>query len=118
MDKWTRGVFYERALLALHDPEGEKDAVSPLTQEQATLNLLRFHPSIPRERRPGTFTGDDRGLAAALRIDPTRHSGRAACPAHGEGQKKTLSYKWAEDGRLLVKCFAGCTYAEIVAAAR
>jgi len=117
VDKWTRKVFYERALLALHDPEGEALAVAPLSQEQATLNLVRFHPWVPRERREMSVHGDDRALAGALQIDPSRVSGRAVCPAHGEGRKKTLSYRWADDGKLLLKCFAGCSFDEIRRAA-
>jgi hypothetical protein len=52
-------------------------------------------------------------LADALGLDPSRGSGRAACPAHGEHRNKTLSWKRTHDGRLLVHCFAGCTYDEI-----
>jgi hypothetical protein len=55
-------------------------------------------------------------LAEALGCDPSRGSGRVPCPAHGEGRSKTLSWK-RDGGRLLIHCFAGCTYDEIRRAA-
>jgi len=39
------------------------------------------------------------------------------CPAHDD-RKHSLSLKVADDGRLLVNCHAGCSYAEIKAALR
>jgi hypothetical protein len=46
-----------------------------------------------------------------------RHNGyyMALCPAHDD-QEPSLSVKEAEDGRVLLKCFAGCAVENIVAA--
>jgi hypothetical protein len=41
-------------------------------------------------------------------------TGRAACPGHGAGLKPSLAYRELEDGRLLLRCFAGCEVADIV----
>jgi hypothetical protein len=40
---------------------------------------------------------------------------QALCPAHDD-QDPSLSISWGEDGRALLKCFAGCKPEEIVAA--
>lgn len=39
----------------------------------------------------------------------------AACPAH-EDQDPSLAIAVLDDGRILVKCFAGCSAADVVAA--
>jgi hypothetical protein len=53
------------------------------------------------------------------RLDRVRERGKfqwtAICPAH-EDKSPSLSIRVAEDGRLLLICFAGCSAAEIVAA--
>ncbi|MHB1360413.1 MAG: hypothetical protein ACYCWC_12625 [Rhodocyclaceae bacterium] len=45
---------------------------------------------------------------------PGRWSAR--CPAHGD-KSPSLSIRELDDGRVLLKCFTGCTAAEIVGAA-
>lgn len=53
------------------------------------------------------------------RLDRVRKSGRgyiAKCPAH-EDRTASLSITAADDGRVLLHCFAGCGAAEVVAAA-
>lgn len=44
----------------------------------------------------------------------SEHEAMALCPAHDD-QNPSLSIK-AEDGKLLLKCFAGCTNEQVVAA--
>jgi hypothetical protein len=54
---------------------------------------------------------------AALLPDAYSLSGgryRAICPAH-KGRSRSLSIGEAEDGRVLVHCFVGCTHTAIVA---
>lgn len=51
-------------------------------------------------------------------LDRVKKSGggyTARCPAH-EDKRNSLSIKEGDDGRVLVKCFAGCTVEDIVAA--
>lgn len=54
------------------------------------------------------------------RLDKVKRTGQgryvARCPAHAD-KNPTLSIRELMDGRVLVHCFAGCTAAEIVAAA-
>lgn len=40
-------------------------------------------------------------------VKPTPRGWRARCPAH-EGKSLSLSIREAEDGRILLHCFAGC----------
>ena len=56
-------------------------------------------------------------LAKALGIDWNRSRGVIRCPAHDDA-KPSLSYKWTNDGGLLLHCFAGCSFDAIRAAAR
>ncbi len=53
------------------------------------------------------------------RLEKARPNGRdrwmACCPAHGDSSP-SLSIKEAEDGRVLVHCFAGCEAGDVVAA--
>lgn len=51
------------------------------------------------------------------RLDTARPYGegyRAACPAHEGTSRSTLSIKEADDGRVLLHCFAGCAALEVV----
>lgn len=53
-------------------------------------------------------------------LDGVRRTSRgwqARCPAHGD-KSPSLSTREAEDGKILVYCFAGCTRGEICAALR
>ncbi len=53
------------------------------------------------------------------RLEKVRANGRdrwmACCPAHGDGSP-SLSIREAEDGRVLIHCFAGCEASDVVAA--
>jgi hypothetical protein len=113
---FARAVLHERARLAMDDPKGEQEAVAPLSEERAHfLFNVTFPP--PREQRDSVTVHDwDEKLAVALGIDTTQVRGRVACPAHGEGRAKTISWRWDET-KLLVHCFAGCTFDEIRKAA-
>jgi len=48
----------------------------------------------------------------------TTHNGyfMAFCPAHDDRRERSLSVKEGEDGRVLLKCFAGCATEQVVAA--
>ncbi len=59
------------------------------------IDVLRQHGGDPRETAPGTW--------------------KARCPAH-EDSNPSLSITRGDDGRVLVKCFAGCDSAEVVKA--
>src|SRR5215216_1432611 len=47
-----------------------------------------------------------------------QHNGyfMAFCPAHDDRRKPSLSVREGDDGRGLLKCFAGCSFEDIVAA--
>lgn len=53
-------------------------------------------------------------------LDKAKRTGQrtwlACCPAHGD-RNASLSVREADDGRVLIHCFAGCSVHEIVAAA-
>jgi hypothetical protein len=59
----------------------------------------------------------DSELGLLLGIDWNRSRGVIRCPAHDDA-KPSLSYKWTNDGGLLLHCFAGCSFDQIRAAAR
>ncbi len=54
------------------------------------------------------------------RLDGVRHTGVdryvARCPSHDD-RRPSLSIRMLPDGRLLLKCWSGCSAAEVVAAA-
>jgi hypothetical protein len=100
---WGRRVLYERAQLAIADPAGEAQAASPMTQQQAWAAVVRFSNAV---------TWDDDALIAGLHINPFAASGRMTCPAHDD-ERPSLSWRLAGDGRLLLHCFAGCTFEDI-----
>lgn len=56
----------------------------------------------------------DRLLARLENVRQTGNSWRATCPAHGSDRNQTLSIATADDGRVLLHCFAGCTPLEIL----
>lgn len=79
-------------------------------------------PSTAGRRQTAYFSSPsllDKGahldLAERLGLDKSRSSGQIACPAH-EDKRASLSWKIGEGGKLLVHCFAGCTFDEIRAA--
>lgn len=104
---FARRVVHERARLAIEDREGEAEAVAPLSEERA-----HYLFGVTHEPQRSTVPGMGTPLIDALGLDTTRGSGRIACPAHGEGRSKTLSWK-ITDGIVLLHCFAGCTFDEI-----
>lgn len=105
LSPFARRVVHERARLAIEDPDSEAEAVAPLTEERAHYLFAVTHEPQYRQHNPA--------LLDALGLDITRGSGRIPCPAHGEGRSKTLSWRVASDGNVLLHCFAGCTFAEI-----
>jgi len=69
-------------------------------------------------KSPATYSvykGVHLDLYDALGLDRARTQGMIACPAH-EDRQKSLSWKQAGE-KLLLHCFAGCTFGEIVKAA-
>ena len=107
MSAFARSARLARAWEAIQDPEGEKEAVSPLTEEQAWAIIIE-------EQQRGRQPVDNSALIRALGIpEHGKQSGRLQCPAHGEGRKLTLSWRITQDGGLLLHCFAGCTFTEI-----
>lgn len=55
-------------------------------------------------------------LAKLAKVKPTgKHRWQACCPAH-EDRAPSLTVSEADDGRVLVHCFAGCGVDEIVGA--
>ncbi|EAU47593.1 DUF7146 domain-containing protein [Salipiger bermudensis] len=61
-----------------------------------------------------TMTAQD--LTKALGGRWHRYYGLAFCPAHDNRNTPALSIATGEDGRLLLKCFAGCAYRDIAKA--
>jgi hypothetical protein len=57
--------------------------------------------------------------ALISRLDRVKQTGagrwRAICPGHG-GKSLTLSAREIDDGRVLLRCFSGCSVEEILAA--
>jgi hypothetical protein len=53
---------------------------------------------------------DARTVTIALRGRWYRSYGLAFCPAHLNGRTPALSLADGEDGRLLAKCHAGCSF--------
>jgi hypothetical protein len=138
------GVLYERARLALLDPQGEHDsladlprhfdwtaqdwepqrvgwqagAVVPLDGPKARQVLLHLSEPVRRTFTPAPRAGeplDERQLLERLGADLSRQSGMLRCPAH-EDRSASLSWGWTGE-RALLHCFAGCTFDEIRAAA-
>lgn len=55
-------------------------------------------------------------LSKLSKVRPTgRHRWQACCPAH-EDRSPSMTITEADDGRVLVHCFAGCDISEIVGA--
>jgi hypothetical protein len=113
---FTEGVLRERAMLALTDPEGELEAVAPLSQSRAWAILLDLDHRPPETTV--TFAGtagqrrDERQLLERLGADLTRTRRSVRCPAH-EDRGPSLSWR-LEGDKALIHCFAGCTFREIL----
>jgi hypothetical protein len=55
-------------------------------------------------------------IARLVKVKQTRSdSWQACCPAHDD-RSPSLNIRMAEDGKLLVRCWSGCSAADIVAA--
>lgn len=126
---FAREAIRERAHLALTDPNNERDSVAPLSSVRARWILLTLteddsNRALLRDLRRSTVIArgptdrreSGRDLLTRLGAEPTRDHGVIRCPAH-EDKRPSLSWKLAPDGRALVHCFRGCTFAEILAAA-
>jgi hypothetical protein len=112
-----QAVIWERARLAMTDPVGERDAAKPMSQDRAAHLLAEHAPEFWPSATPRPVQPQSADILAALGINPADYKGRVPCPAHGDGRKKTLSWATTPDGRLLLYCFAGCTYDAIRKAA-
>ena len=80
---------------------------------------LRINQKRIRERqtaRQQRGEVDARTVYEALGGDWYGDYGKAFCPAHPNTDTPALSVRNAPDGRLLVKCFAGCSSSEVLAA--
>lgn len=79
---------------------------------------LKFEPEV-QTRRPTLSVISDSPIQSFLsRLDRVRQTGKgytARCPAH-EDRTASLSMTSADDGRVLLHCFAGCGAADVVAA--
>ena len=123
--RFRREVPVERARLAATDPEGEAEAIAPLSEVRARQTLLEAaeardvatrsrmsrHTAV---RRDNLESGRD--LLTRLGADPSRTSGMLRCPGH-EDRSPSLSWRLAPDGRALLRCWAGCDFRAILAAA-
>lgn len=108
---FAAATLVERASLAIIDPEGEAEAIAPLSAERAR-QTLRPLPIVKRASAPRS----DRDLLDRLGADPGRTSGRIPCPAHG-GRDRNLAWRLTPDGRVLLTCHSHhCTFDEIVGA--
>ncbi len=69
---------------------------------------------MPDDRRTAVIINELLGMLDKVRA---HGSGKlsACCPAHAD-RSPSLSLRVAEDGRLLVHCFAGCSIEEVCAA--
>ena len=80
---------------------------------------LRINQKRIRERqtaRQQRGKADARMICQALDGDWYGDYGKAFCPAHPNTDTPALSVRNAPDGRLLVKCFAGCSGSEVLIA--
>lgn len=103
---FAREVIHERARLALEDPDGEAEAAAPLTQDRAwELYSNTWNNVLSRAG------GNHEDLAEALGVGIGKSKGVIRCPAH-EDKRSSLSWK-ISNGKLLLHCFAGCTFDEI-----
>lgn len=125
LSPFTVAVVIERALLAATDPDGEADAVAPLSPVRARQILLdaaaakvgtatRHRALLPRHDLQGLESGRD--LLTRIGANPSRDRGMLRCPAHDD-RRASLSWRLGADGRALLHDFGGCSFDEILAAA-
>ncbi len=110
-------IIVERALLAWNDPTGEADAAVPLDPAEAFRTIAgyaRRHRPRPQAVTAPPERFDNATVLLGLGADPGRASGIVRCPAH-EDRSPSLSWRVTGD-RLLLRCFAGCSWDEILAA--
>jgi hypothetical protein len=116
---FAQKVVLERARLASEDPAGETEAHRPLGPVLARAVLIEMTEIATRRqgsRPPAIATRfDPRVLLDRIGADPSATAGMVPCPAH-EDERPSLSWKVAGD-RVLLHCFAGCTFDEIRRAA-
>jgi len=121
--RFLREVPVERARVALLDPDGEREAVAPISQSRARATVAdavaaaRLRSRIVTPRTRGDRLPDGRALLDALGADPSRDRGTMRCPAH-EDRSPSLSWRLTPEGRALVHCHAGCSFAAILEAVR
>jgi hypothetical protein len=120
---WANSVIAERALLAREDPAGEAEAILPLDAAESLITMVnwlaehdawqRRRQELPRSLRMSSHQGfDNEALLAALKAEPGAVHGIARCPAHAD-ESPSLSWRIEAD-KLLLHCFAGCQWAEIL----
>lgn len=116
MSTWTSEARLERARLAIVDPLGELEAIAPLSWSAAVAIIHRLSAHLRTEHQArARIVRDDRDLLTALGVPNTTGRGMTRCPNH-EDRAPSLSWRLANDGRVLLHCFAGCEFGEIVAA--
>jgi hypothetical protein len=115
-DAYTRSVMLSRAILALEDPLGELEAEFPVSYDGALDLIARYGVRVRRGRLVRNVRPTRENLANQLGIPDDHTSGIIACPAHKD-ERPSLSWRRTADHRLLVHCFAGCTFDEIRQAA-
>lgn len=120
-------TLYERARLAYQDHDGEADAVELMDFDHARRVVLLAEDAACHRRHRKTILNIQNALAMRGRLesgrelltrlgaDPNRGNGAMRCPAH-EDRSPSLSWRLGDDGRALLHCFSGCTFAEILEA--
>lgn len=97
-----------------------KAAVAEQAKQVLFDNVKRAHYTKPE--LPALWSGGLQYFAHLLKLKGCRiHDGygnrfRAQCPAHDGSNSQALSVVEADDGRVLAKCFVGCTWEDICSA--
>jgi putative DNA primase/helicase len=76
---------------------------------------MRISEAFPPTPRVGSVAniGEAKQIALSLKAQRTGKSWIAKCPCHDD-RSPSLSISDGEDGRLLMRCFAGCEFLDIV----
>jgi biotin operon repressor len=80
----------------------------PPTQEQGSSSATYLKTT----HTYSVYKGVHLDLVGALGLDRSRSKGAIKCPAH-EDKRASLSWRITSDNKLLLHCFAGCTFDEI-----